>query len=565
MKMVKSLLLGSAAGIVAVAGAQAADYPVKAAAVQYVRICNLYGDGFYYLPGTNICVKIGGYARAEMWYDSKGMASATNGPFALASTNAGGGNSAPGSSFSFLADRADGHDWSYRSRAYISMDSREQTEWGTLRSYVNIGLNYDSPQSATTNGFSGNRAFIQFAGFTFGLAQSFFDFYSVPLSHYWGFFPSSDTGDSGWKVMAYTANFGGGVSSTLSIEEPRRNNVVSLNMAVDPFLVGQTPTPNDYIKMRFPDLVHNWRIDGSWGSAQIMGAIHDASAAYYTPFTNFTAAGSGAAAGSLPVSAGLCSAGFNPAGFPANTFPAVNAAGVLTGAETCGHPSDKLGYAIGAGSKHNIIPGADYFQWQATYSKGASRYVSFFPAGPSYAKLTGSTLGYGMWSDAVVSTQLGTVHLTEAWNVNVAYDHFWTPAFKTSVYGNYFRMNYDAEANLEICRMQNNVLGLTGPLPQGLVGQTGVLATTHTGALTNVAGCNNNWGTWNIGSRTQYNFTPAFYVGVDVIYSQLMTASKGGTAFYTAFPNTAKPSTTYEITNQNDFAIRFRVHRDILP
>ena len=45
MKMVKSLLLGSAAGLVAVAGAQAADMPVKAAPVQYVKICSLYGDG----------------------------------------------------------------------------------------------------------------------------------------------------------------------------------------------------------------------------------------------------------------------------------------------------------------------------------------------------------------------------------------------------------------------------------------------------------------------------------------------------------------------------------------
>src|SRR3984893_12556750 len=67
MKMVKSLLLGTAAGFVAVAGAQAADMPVKAA-VQYVKICNLYGDGFFYLPGTNICVKIGGYVRAEYGY-----------------------------------------------------------------------------------------------------------------------------------------------------------------------------------------------------------------------------------------------------------------------------------------------------------------------------------------------------------------------------------------------------------------------------------------------------------------------------------------------------------------
>ena len=52
MKMVKSLLLGSAAGLVAVAGAQAADLPVKAKPVQYVKICSLYGVGFYYIPGT---------------------------------------------------------------------------------------------------------------------------------------------------------------------------------------------------------------------------------------------------------------------------------------------------------------------------------------------------------------------------------------------------------------------------------------------------------------------------------------------------------------------------------
>ncbi|MGA8974662.1 MAG: porin, partial [Pseudolabrys sp.] len=65
MKMVKSLLLGSAAGLVAVAGAQAADLPVKAAPVQYVKICSLYGVGFYYIPGTDMCIKIGGWVRAE--------------------------------------------------------------------------------------------------------------------------------------------------------------------------------------------------------------------------------------------------------------------------------------------------------------------------------------------------------------------------------------------------------------------------------------------------------------------------------------------------------------------
>ena len=65
MKMVKSLLLGTAAGLVAVAGAQAADMPVKAAPVQYVKICSLYGDGFYYIPGTDTCLKMGGYCASS--------------------------------------------------------------------------------------------------------------------------------------------------------------------------------------------------------------------------------------------------------------------------------------------------------------------------------------------------------------------------------------------------------------------------------------------------------------------------------------------------------------------
>ncbi|MBI4366202.1 MAG: porin, partial [Deltaproteobacteria bacterium] len=65
MKMVKSLLLGAAAGIVAMTGAQAADLPVKAKPVQYVKICSLYGAGFFYIPGTDTCIKVGGFVRSE--------------------------------------------------------------------------------------------------------------------------------------------------------------------------------------------------------------------------------------------------------------------------------------------------------------------------------------------------------------------------------------------------------------------------------------------------------------------------------------------------------------------
>src|SRR6202012_1729761 len=66
MKTIKSLVLGSAATLVAMGGAQAADLSVKAKAVEYVKICSLSGAGLYYIPGTDTCVKIGGYLRTDV-------------------------------------------------------------------------------------------------------------------------------------------------------------------------------------------------------------------------------------------------------------------------------------------------------------------------------------------------------------------------------------------------------------------------------------------------------------------------------------------------------------------
>jgi hypothetical protein len=69
MTLFKSLLLGSAAGLVAIAGASAADLPSKKAApATYVKICDAYGAGFFYIPGTETCVKLGGYTRYELQY-----------------------------------------------------------------------------------------------------------------------------------------------------------------------------------------------------------------------------------------------------------------------------------------------------------------------------------------------------------------------------------------------------------------------------------------------------------------------------------------------------------------
>ena len=224
MKMVKSLLLGSAAGLVAVAGAQAADLPVKAKPVQYVKICSLYGVGFYYIPGTDMCLKIGGWVRAEYTWGAAGSIGV--GAFQTTNVN----NRSTNNSV-------------WRARGYITADARSQTEYGTVRGYIAVGVSGNDTNGAG-NVFDANRAFIQWAGFTFGQAQSFYDFYSVPATSYWGTFPASDTGDPGWKVLGYTAQFGNGFSATIAAEMRR---TVSAGISND------GSTANSYGGFQAPD------------------------------------------------------------------------------------------------------------------------------------------------------------------------------------------------------------------------------------------------------------------------------------------------------------------------
>ncbi len=120
MKMVKSLLLGTAAGLVVVTAGQAAELPVKAAPVEYVKICTLYGAGFYYMPGTDMCLKIGGWVRAEVSDPING--NFANGPFSN-NTNTRATNNL-----------------TVRARGYITADAREMTPYGVARAYIDVGL-----------------------------------------------------------------------------------------------------------------------------------------------------------------------------------------------------------------------------------------------------------------------------------------------------------------------------------------------------------------------------------------------------------------------------------------
>jgi hypothetical protein len=508
MKMVKSLLLGSAAGLVAVAGAQAADLPVKAKPVQYVKICSLYGVGFYYIPGTDMCLKIGGWVRAEYGWGMNGSSTQTYGATA------------------YLNNRQTNNDW-WRVRGYITADSRNQTEYGTVRGYIAIGISVDEQGPGTTEAqaFNANRAFIQWAGFTFGRAASYFDFFAGAAVSYFGFYPQADTGDGGKDVLAYTAQFGNGFSASISAELPRRTQIISGGDTSPPGGIFDGTTVGSiagggginglgYAGFNAPDIVANLRVDQAWGSAMISAAAHQVQALYYNNTPN----------GIAP---------FNPEG--------------------SGHPDDKWGFAVGAGLKLNapMIGVGDYFQGAVVYTQGAAKYVFQNPNGNPYLQNNQDTLAYGIVSDAVYGGSLfaGTatdLNLTTAWNVNASYEHFWNPRWRTSLYGGYAEVKYNEQANAILCTLQGDGAGGFGSL-----------------ALAN-AGCDNNWNWWWIGTRTQWNVTRDFYMGLDIAYTKIQSASSSDGLYFGPFPGGTNTGPR-PIADNDNWQFRFRVHRDFYP
>ncbi len=444
-----------------------------------VKICSLYGVGFYYIPGTDMCLKIGGWVRTyNIWNDN---GNSTNGALAL-------GN----------LENNTTNNYSWKVRGYITADARNQTPYGTVRSYIDVGLTGDYAAA-----FNANRAFIQWAGFTFGLAQSFYDFYSAPAVAFFGghIQPSSDTGDGGQYVMAYTAQFGNGLSATIASEGDTNNRATTL--------VGQSfstaPTAiaapgQAYSGANVPDTVGNIRLDQAWGSAQIMGAIHRVYAQYYSGATT------------------------------------------LGGAA---HPGEAWGYALGAGLRLNapMIGKGDYFQSQINYTEGALGYVaagniSYGAYGP------GGSYGYGYTTDGVYTNIIGSgIQLTTAWGVNASYEHNWNDQWKTSVYGGYMDVSYNATANTTLCTIMQ--------------------AATFMNASRGNALCNNDWSYYDVGSRTQWNVTKDFYLGLDVIYTHLNTAS-GGMITNIAATST-QPNGVRTITDQDAWTVNFRVHKDFYP
>jgi hypothetical protein len=154
---IKSLLLGSAAALAAVSGAQAADAIVAAEPepMEYVRVCDAFGTGYFYIPGTETCLKIGGYVRFELQLGQTAPLGAGVYPV-------------PGDD-----DYFDG-----TGRVQLDLTAKSDTELGTLTSVGSLRFDYGN-NALWTDGTQTtayvNEAYIQLGGFKVGRYFNWWD------------------------------------------------------------------------------------------------------------------------------------------------------------------------------------------------------------------------------------------------------------------------------------------------------------------------------------------------------------------------------------------------------
>ena len=532
MKMVKSLLLGSAAGLVAVAGAQAADLPVKAKPVEYVKICSIYGAGFFYIPGTDTCIKIGGWIRAEYAFQSGN----SDVPYIL-----GGGA---------LNNRINSNEYNMRARWVTSLDVRTQTEYGTLRAYTRAG--FETTTGTTTQGrIYTERGFIQFAGFTLGKSQSYFDFFGGGFCYGRGYTGnSSQTGAAGTLLAAYTATFGNGFTATLSLEDQFMRRVSAWDAGTDALTIGSQPGPNfifdsyntappgiafgDMGATQIPDIVGSLRVDQAWGSAQIAGALHQVRAGYYGNNVDRSAASI-----------------FGPGGF--------------TGLA----PDDKYGWAAMAGIVLNIPWNKGDRLWvEGTVAEGAGAYVgwsgSIIGTTNSYNRFNGGNVAAAWAIDSIFANIIGPTalsggapgaseqHLTRYYSVAAAFEHYWTPALRTSLFGSYTAADYNTDATNIFCASPvGPVRTAAGATPNFLTGP--------------VIGCNPDFSVYNVGLRTIWNPAPQFDIGLEVMYSHVDTRHDANTVRLNFGGSGGRPQGLYTPSDEGVWSSILRFQRNFWP
>ncbi len=259
MALMKSLLLGSAAALVVVAGAQAADLPTKkgAPAAEYVKVCKIDGMAGFVIPGSDTCLKISGYLTAQVTagnlskqYNWVGTAEDALAPGAPTNARS---------------------DIGYTTRWNLAFDAKNNTAYGVLSSHVEMQFEYANGFDPTANGSAAylNTAYLNWAGITAGKAKSFFTFPGFAGGEGWAnLFSPDQQGYNQPLLLAYTATFGGGFSATISLQDPVLGG--GSGPGVDEVVPGDT-----YQGVRYPDIVAAIDLTQSWGTAHVAGVAHN--------------------------------------------------------------------------------------------------------------------------------------------------------------------------------------------------------------------------------------------------------------------------------------------------
>jgi hypothetical protein len=507
MKMVKSLILGSAAGLIAMSGAQAADLPVKAKAVEYVRICSLYGAGFYYMPGTDTCIKFGGYLRADTSVGAGDYSFMQSTGSGAAVTNNQGSN-----------NRLTNY-WYARARMDFTVDTRTATEYGVVRTFADMIFSYDTTSvigagNGTNYGTGGAaslglyHAFIQFAGFTFGRTVSAFD---APWQSYPAGGPDTLPGGSnhvtGVDQVTYTAQFGNGVSASISVQDGTTlaNGQAALwNTNTVPgagFVLG-TYGVQDGGGTRMPDVVGNVTVDQAWGLFKLSAAVKDLHPGYYF------------------------------------------------GLEPTGHPGDKWGWAVQAALSIKNIPTGpgDSINLQAVYTDGATKYnfQSLFPG--QFAMYSGTglagayqSIGFASVADGVFGSPGGvgtSIDTVKSWGFRGGYTHNWSPNWASAIYGAYGVLNYGSTGKVLVCA---NFFASVAATP----------GTT----------CNPDFAVAAIGGNVVWTPVKNLAFTADVVWTHL-DQKYSGSAVIPAIATAAKPTALYEFKDQNSVSMLLRAQRN---
>jgi hypothetical protein len=288
MTLIKSLLLGSAAGVVAVSAAQAADLPTRKGpvAAEYVRVCSITVAGApivgFVLPGSDTCFKISGYITGQIeggnLKNGNTVSYITNALPAPAPAQ----TSTQAISGTFARDSI-----GYTTRLNLAGDAVSNTAYGPLVGHFEIQIDHGSGFDTTGGGASGsaayvNRAYVTWAGLTAGRANSFFSTRDGGLA--WANFFSPDrNGSNQPDLLAYTASFGGGFAASISLENPTGNggNLTSSGGGA----VSGGGVSTGYLGsatqggMRVPDIVGALDVKQAWGSAHLAGVAHEVRAA----------------------------------------------------------------------------------------------------------------------------------------------------------------------------------------------------------------------------------------------------------------------------------------------